>query len=148
MSILKNVLSTLLNKLVDNKAGNVDKRKKHTLATEEEILQAIEALTAAEKRKTKALPVTKTIVTEVKDEKLVSVRVPGCYSLYKYIGVPSIQGLEKIKNDTRIHFTIPCGWEVEPTLKFWFLCLPFDCEKDDISEYFTTYDISKAQSEK
>lgn len=67
----------------------------------------------------------------------------GVWSNFKYLGLPSIRGIESIKIDNSIYFTIPCGWEVDPDPKFWYMCFPFDGTSSDVIEFFSTYDILK-----
>jgi hypothetical protein len=79
----------------------------------------------------------------LKSTKCVSVPGVGVWSSFKYVGLPPIRGIEALKADNRVYFTIPCGWELDPSPKFWYMCFPLDGTPEEVVEFFTTYDILK-----
>lgn len=143
MGLLKGAMSGIFNRVMSELIKWTE-QEQNRLASEEEILRAIDEL--VEKDKKSSTPrITKHNPYE--GVKLVKVPTPGTWSLFKYIGIPALKGLEELRSDPRVYYTIPCGWETDPTLKFWFICFPTGGDVDEVNEFFTTYDITNAQSE-
>lgn len=60
-----------------------------------------------------------------------------CWSEFKYLGKPEFKGLPDIQSDDRIYFTIPCGFEWDQSIKFWFITFPANCDNSGIKDFFT-----------
>lgn len=109
------------------------------LVTEEEILRAIDDLPPLPKKETSQKSMDIGFIEKGYDEKdnMVEVPRPKSWSLFKYLGKPEYQGLTNVERDRRLYFTIPCGWEWDDAVKFWFITFPLDGLNDDVVEFFT-----------
>ena len=137
MSILKDFLNGLIAKgKISNSSDPM---------SEEELLKAIEDL-----------PVEEPVSEEHASEEVITttpwcegaswIKVPKikCWSEFKYIGKPEFRGLPEIDTDERIYFTIPCGFEWDQTIKFWFLTFPASCDDKEIKDFFTVVNPMEA----
>jgi len=106
------------------------------MMTEEEILQAIDQL--PDNKVDAPVPNHWPI-----NDTYTKVDKPHCWTEFKYLGKPNFKGLPNIETDNRVYFTIPCGFEWDQSLKFWFLTFPANCYDDEIKEFFTAVNPSE-----
>ena len=102
------------------------------LITEEDILRAIDDLPDA----------------PVKPVKTVKVKSPGTWSTFNNLYKPEMVGLENIKQDDRVYFTIPAGWSYNDNLEiqYWYMSFPFGGTVDDIVEFYSYSEIDDFSS--
>lgn len=91
------------------------------LITEEDILKAIDNL-------------------PLKQEKTVKVPTVGIWSQLEYLHKPDMHGLDKVKQDDRLYFTIPVGWTYDDegmNIQYWYITFPVDGSSNDITEFYS-----------
>lgn len=109
-----------------------DKGEKN-LKTEEDILQAIDALYPESVVNEKS-----DAPTDNKQEGVnyTKVRTPGCYSKFEYIGQDTVRSFtEGGLEDSRPFFVIPCGLDTYETNSLWFITFPVGGSTDEITEF-------------
>jgi len=111
--------------------------KPTNILTEEDILKAIDELPTMAPSPEQSIP---TKEPEPIDYNLVKVPKPKSWADFQYLGKPEFRGLPSIERDNRIYFTIPCGFEWEPSLKVWFVTFPLNCHDDGVQDFFTLID--------
>jgi hypothetical protein len=124
----------ILNNLLQERA-----KDKNEFVSEKDILEAIDRL-----------PENQADMIELgygDSDTMVQVPSPKCWSLFKYVGLPSLSGLEKLEGSGNIYFTIPAGYEWDNNIKFWFIAFPFGGTNEDIQEFFTSYNVFGSSEE-
>ena len=135
MGILKNVI--LLRKGLQSLVRILKDKETQTRGmSETEILKAIENLPDKAKQEIK-VKVEKPTNRFNNDFRVVQVKIPKCWSDFKYLGKPEFKGLPIVDDDPRIYFTIPCGFEWDQSIKFWFITFPLNCNIDEVNDFFT-----------
>lgn len=83
------------------------------------------------------------------EQTLISVPSVPIWSLFKYLVKPDMKGLENIKKDKRVYFTIPSGYDVseDGDVQVWFMTFPVGGQKEDIKEFFVKPDPGMVATE-
>lgn len=113
--------------------SQLEGKEEKNLKTEEDILQAIDAL------------YPESVVNEEpriqeRDKRegvnYIKVKTPGCYSKFEYIGQDTIKSFtEGGLEDSRPFFVIPCGLDTYETNSLWFITFPVGGSTDEITEF-------------
>jgi len=139
MSVFDDVKRKILD-LVSQKRESSDEK---SLATEEDILKAIDDLD--ENFIVSYVPEAKKVEAVEAVEEVDTVQLPltPCWSNFEYLHKPDLGGLEEVGADNRVYFTIPIGWTYDDdyTIQYWYLTFPLGCVEDDIIEFYSPVKI-------
>jgi len=75
---------------------------------------------------------------EYNNIKKVKVKSPKLWGNWNYLFKPSLAGLDEIKEDDRLYFTFPAGWEMGSSdIEYWYISIPLNGTVDETIEFYT-----------
>jgi len=125
--VIKNIFDSILKRLTDS----LDNTK--VKITKQDMLDTIDDL---ESNYTSNIKNDVCTYTKIKS--------PKVWSLFQYILKPDMSGLEDIKEDNRVYFTIPAGWGENKTtmdIEYYYFTFALNDTVEDMIEFMTKVKI-------